>query len=58
MARGDESKGLTEETYRLGPFEVQPGDWLLMRNPSPYNLFTDLSPGLFTHVGVVTLEDC
>jgi hypothetical protein len=24
-----------------------------MRNPSPYNLFTDLSPGLFTHVGVV-----
>jgi hypothetical protein len=35
---------------------VQPGDWLLMRNPSPYNLFTDLSPGLFTHVGVVTTE--
>ena len=27
-----------------------------MRNPSPYNLFTDLSPGLFTHVGVVALE--
>ncbi len=35
---------------------MQPGDWLLMRNPSPYNLFTDLSPGLFTHVGVVTTE--
>jgi hypothetical protein len=51
------TKGLTEETYRLGSFEVRPGDWLLMRNPSPYNLFTDLSPGLFTHVGVVTLED-
>ncbi len=27
-----------------------------MRNPSPYNLFTDLSPGLFTHVGVVAWE--
>jgi hypothetical protein len=27
-----------------------------MRNPSPYNLFTDLSPGLFTHVGIVTAE--
>jgi hypothetical protein len=51
------TKGLTEETYRLGSFEVQPGDWLLMRNPSPYNLFTDLSPGLFTHVGVVALEE-
>ncbi len=48
--------GLESETYRLGTFEVQPGDWLLMRNPSPYNLFTDLSPGLFTHVGVVAME--
>ena len=48
--------GLEGNTYRLGNFEVQPGDWLLMRNPSPYNLFTDLSPGLFTHVGIVTLE--
>ena len=27
-----------------------------MRNPSPYNLFTDISPGLFTHVGVVASE--
>ncbi|MGC3965899.1 MAG: hypothetical protein QM775_00560 [Pirellulales bacterium] len=27
-----------------------------MRNPSPYNLFTDLSPGLFTHVGIVATE--
>ena len=27
-----------------------------MRNPSPYNLFTDLSPGLFTHVGVAAIE--
>jgi hypothetical protein len=49
--------GLTEDRYRLGRFEVRPGDWLLMRNPSPYNLFTDLSPGLFTHVGLVTIEE-
>ncbi len=48
--------GLEENTYRIGNFDVRPGDWLLMRNPSPYNLFTDLAPGLFTHVGVVTLE--
>lgn len=32
---------------------IRPGDWMLMRNPSPYNLFSDLAPGLFTHVGVV-----
>src|SRR5204863_6836716 len=50
------AQGLEGETYRLGHFEVRPGDWLLMRNPSPYNLFTDLSPGLFTHVGVVAAE--
>lgn len=48
--------GLEGEMYRLGQFEIQPGDWLLMRNPSPYNLFTDLAPGLFTHIGVVALE--
>jgi hypothetical protein len=48
--------GLDGNTYRLGSIEVRPGDWLLMRNPSPYNLFTDLAPGLFTHVGVVALE--
>jgi hypothetical protein len=48
--------GLEGDTYRLGQFDVHPGDWLLMHNPSPYNLFTDLSPGLFTHVGVVTIE--
>jgi hypothetical protein len=53
---GQVKSGLTEESYRLGTFEVQPGDWLLMRNPSPYNLFTNLAPGLFTHVGVVTTE--
>jgi hypothetical protein len=27
-----------------------------MRNPSPYNRFTDLGTGLFTHVGVVVEE--
>jgi hypothetical protein len=51
------AKGLESDTYRIGNFEVKPGDWLLMRNPSPYNLFTDLSPGLFTHVGVVAIEN-
>ncbi len=49
-------QGLDGDTYRLGDIDVRPGDWLLMRNPSPYNLFTNLSPGLFTHVGVATLE--
>jgi hypothetical protein len=48
--------GLTDARLRMGSFDVQPGDWLLMRNPSPYNLFTDFSPGLFTHVGVVAAE--
>jgi hypothetical protein len=48
--------GLAGDTYRLGSIEIRPGDWLLMRNPSPYNLFTDLSPGLFTHVGVAAIE--
>lgn len=48
-------EGLTETSYRVGGYEVQPGDFLLMRNPSPYNQFTDLSPGLFTHVGVVAV---
>ena len=50
------SQGITGNRYRIGGFEVQAGDWLLMRNPSPYNLFTDLSPGLFTHVGVAAIE--
>ncbi len=49
-------RGIAENIVRIGTFDVQPGDWLLMRNPSPYNLFTDLSPGLFTHVGVVAAE--
>ena len=49
-------KGVTGDTFRIGGIEVHSGDWLLMRNPSPYNLFTDLSPGLFTHVGIVAVE--
>jgi len=48
--------GRQQDAYRLGSFEVRPGDWLLMKNPSPYNRFTDLAPGLFTHVGVITRE--
>ncbi len=49
-------EGITGNKLRMNGFDVEPGDWLLMRNPSPYNLFTDISPGLFTHVGVVTAE--
>jgi hypothetical protein len=49
-------EGVFEDVYRWGKSDLRSGDWLLMRNPSPYNLFTDLSPGLFTHVGVVTAE--
>lgn len=48
------SRGVPEAEYRHGRMTLRPGDWLLMRNPSPYNRFTDLSPGLFTHVGIVT----
>lgn len=51
-------EGVTDDVYRLGRFDLMPGDWLLMRNPSPYNRFTDISPGLFTHVGVITDETC
>ncbi|MFV2067083.1 MAG: hypothetical protein ACC645_08900 [Pirellulales bacterium] len=50
-------RGLSDaDGLKLGTTLIRPGDWLLMRNPSPYNHFTNLSPGLFTHVGVVTLE--
>ena len=54
--QGRMKKGIEEDSLRLGQLELRPGDWLLMRNPSPYNLFTNLSPGLFTHVGVVAVE--
>lgn len=49
--------GWAEATFRWGKFELAPGDWLLMRNPSPFNLFTDLAPGLFTHVGVLAAAE-
>ena len=49
-------QGVKDGIYALGQGDFAPGDWLLMRNPSPYNLFTDLSPGLFTHVGIVAEE--
>ncbi len=48
-----ESRGVLDEVYRVGKIEVRSGDWLLIRNPSPYNSFTSLGTGLFTHVGVV-----
>lgn len=48
--------GFAGDAFRIGRAAVRPGDWLLMRNPSPYNRFTDLSPGLFTHVGVVAVQ--
>lgn len=48
--------GVVHEFYRFAGAELKAGDWVLSRNPSPYNRFTDLSPGLFTHVGVVTIE--
>jgi hypothetical protein len=53
---GRRQRGISEPVYHWGGVDLEPGDWLLMRNPSPYNLFTDLSPGLFTHVGVVASE--
>lgn len=49
-------QGLVGDSCRLANAELHPGDWMLMRNPSPYNRFTDLSPGLFTHVGVLAIE--
>ena len=49
-------QGARNESFQFGTTIVQEGDWLLMKNPSPYNRFTDLYPGLFTHVGIVTTE--
>jgi len=54
QARAD--RGLEDGSYALGTYLVRPGDWLLLRNPSPYNRVTEMHPGLFTHVGVVTTE--
>ena len=47
-------RGVTGDSFRVGRLEVKEGDWFLMRNPSPFNRFTDIAPGLFTHVGIVT----
>ena len=49
-------QGVMDEEFRFGGATVREGDWLLMKNPSPYNRFTDLYPGLFTHAGVITTE--
>ncbi len=48
--------GVEGGVFRYGNLELRSGDWLLMRGASPYNMFSDLTPGLFTHVGVVTVE--
>ncbi len=50
------TSGVTGAAYQMGATSIQAGDWLLMKNPSPYNRFTDLQPGLFTHAGIVTVE--
>jgi len=50
------SKGNDNNALRVCGIDVHVGDWLLIRNPSPYNQVTDLAPGLFTHVGVVASE--
>ena len=50
------ARGVSDQNLQFGRASVRAGDWLLMKNPSPYNRFTDLYPGLFTHVGVVTTE--
>ncbi|MGL4463113.1 MAG: hypothetical protein ACRC1K_13275, partial [Planctomycetia bacterium] len=47
------TNGCDPNVYQIDGGEFQPGDWLLMRGSSPYHLFTDLSPGLYTHIGVV-----
>ena len=49
-------KGVNEEGYAVGRAIFKPGDWVLFRNPSPYNRFSTLTPGLFTHAGIVTLH--
>jgi hypothetical protein len=49
-------KGNVNNAIRTCGIDVHVGDWLLIRNPSPYNQVTDLAPGLFTHVGVVAAE--
>jgi len=50
------TSGVSGSEFRLGKMGLREGDWFLMKNPSPYNEFTEVSPGLFTHVGVITTE--
>ena len=46
-------RGVLGNEFRLGNMILREGDWFLMKNPSPYNEFTNIAPGLFSHVGVV-----
>jgi hypothetical protein len=48
--------GIVGDEFQFGGVVIREGDWLLMKNPSPYNRFTDLYPGLFTHAGIITTE--
>lgn len=45
-----------DSSLSIGDAEVRRGDWVLMRNSSPYNNCTNLAPGLFTHVGVAAMH--
>lgn len=48
--------GITEAGYHFDNTVLLPGDWVLLRNSSPYNNCTSLAPGLFTHVGVAAMH--
>ncbi|MDA1015129.1 MAG: hypothetical protein O3A00_11840 [Planctomycetota bacterium] len=48
------SRGHADGQYHVAQLSFRRGDILLFRNASPYNRLTSLSPGLFTHVGLVT----
>ncbi|MFW6114590.1 MAG: hypothetical protein ACOC7K_02520, partial [bacterium] len=50
-------RGVGPEGCRIGGVRIRPGDWILMRESSPYNRFTNLSPGLFTHAGVAARHE-
>lgn len=55
-AKARSQAGLSEPELVFGGVSIQPGDWILLRNSSPYNSCTSLAPGLFTHVGVAALH--
>lgn len=48
---------LTKAGYWGNGVRLMPGDWLLYCNSSPYSRFTNLTPGLFTHVGILTTDE-